>query len=74
LFRPPVIVNDDSIPWLLLKSVRNEGEGILAEVTFVQRVNTVGGLAPKEPGNKIGDVAKSPYTADYFFYRQSNQP
>jgi hypothetical protein len=73
LFRPPVIVDENSIPWLLLKSVHNEGEGILAEVTFVQRVNTLGGLAPKEPGTKIGDVAKAPYTADYFFYRSSNQ-
>jgi hypothetical protein len=72
LFHPPVTVDENSIPWLLLKSVHNEGTGILAEVTFIQRVNTVGGLAPRAPGNKIGDVANVPYTADYFFYRQSN--
>jgi len=72
LFHPPVTVDVNSIPWLLLKSVRNEGNGILADVTFIQRVNTVGGLAPRTPGIKIGDVANVPYTADYFFYRQSN--
>lgn len=72
LFHPPVTVDPNSIPWLLLKAVHNEGNGILAEVTFVQRVNTFGGLPPTEPGIKVGDVAKVPYTADYFFYRKSN--
>ncbi len=59
-----------AIPWLLLKAVDSDGPGVLDGVTYIQRVNTVGGLAPSEPGEFPGDVARVPYTADYFFYRQ----
>jgi hypothetical protein len=60
----------DAIPWLLLGAVDSDGPGIFDRVTYIQRVNTVGGLAPTEPGELPGDVARVPYTADYFFYRQ----
>lgn len=60
----------DSIPWLLLGAVFTEGPGIFQDVTFIQRVNTVGGKAPTEPGAFPGEIAKVPYTADYFFYRK----
>ena len=61
----------DAIPWLLLASVpeSTEGPGIFADVTYIQRVNTVGGKAPAAPGSFAGEVARVPYTADYFFYR-----
>jgi Protein of unknown function (DUF3455) len=59
----------DAIPWLLLRAVFNEGPGIFHRVTFIQRVNTVGGIAPTDPGNFIGEVVRVPYTAEYFFYR-----
>jgi hypothetical protein len=59
----------DAIPWLLLGAVSNEGPGIFARVTFIQRVNTVGGKAPTEPGDFQGEEASVPYTAEYFFYR-----
>ena len=61
----------DSIPWLLLKAT-SSGPGIFQGVTFVQRVNTVGGIAPDEPGDFVGDIAEVPYTADYFFYRSQH--
>jgi len=60
----------DAIPWLRLRAVESDGPGIFHRVTYIQRVNTVGGLAPSEPGEFPGDVARVPYTADYFFYRQ----
>jgi hypothetical protein len=62
-----------AIPWLLLASVPEltEGPGIFADVTYIQRVNTVGGNAPTEPGNSVGEIARVPYTADYFFYHQA---
>jgi hypothetical protein len=68
------IVDTNSIPWVLLSAVpdRTHGPGIFADTTFVQRVNTVGGKAPFENGAFVGQVFRSPYTADYFFYRQSN--
>jgi len=62
--------NPDAIPWLLLAAVDSDGPGVLDGVTYIQRVNTVGGLAPSEPGEFPGDVARVPYAADYFFYRQ----
>ena len=64
-----------AIPWLLLASVPEltEGPGIFADVTYIQRVNTVGGNAPTEPGNSVGEFARVPYTADYFFYHQAGQ-
>ena len=62
----------DSIPWLLLEAVYTEGPGIFERVTYIQRVNTVGGKAPTDPGNAVGDEARVPYSAEYFFYRKSN--
>ena len=69
---PPLIVDTDAIPWLLLRAVTTEGPGILADTTFIHRVNTRGGRAPSVDGTVIGQVARVPYTADYFFYRASN--
>jgi hypothetical protein len=59
----------DAIPWLLLAAVTSEGPGIFHRVTSIQRVNTVGGIAPADPGNFSGEVVRVPYTAEYFFYR-----
>lgn len=58
-----------AIPWLLLQAVSNEGPGIFNSVTYVQRLNTAGGLAPTAPGSFVGAVVEVPYTAEYFFYR-----
>ena len=71
---PRITVDPNAIPWLLLGAVpaNTEGPGIFARTTYIQRVNTVGGKAPSEAGIVVGQVARVPYTADYFFYRQSN--
>lgn len=58
-----------SIPWLLLHQVSTEGPGIFAQVTYIQRVNTKGGLAPIAPGASIGVTAQIPYTTEYVFAR-----
>jgi hypothetical protein len=69
-----VTVDPDAIPWLLLQAVeeRTHGPGIFANTTYIQRVNTTGGKAPSANGTVVGQVARVPYTADYFFYRQTN--
>jgi len=67
-----IIVDQTAIPWVRLVPVRTVGPGVFADVTFIQRINTVGGKAPETNGTVIGQVAKVPYTADYFFYRASN--
>jgi len=73
---PPTLVTVDrtAIPWLRLAAVKEltHGPGIFANTTFIQRVNTVGGKEPSVAGTVIGQVASIPYSADYFFYRRSN--
>ena len=63
----------DAIAWLLLRAASAEGPGIFGKVTFIQRVNTVGGNAPNVPGEFLGQMARVPYTADYFFYHKAGQ-
>ena len=62
-----------AIAWLLLKQIRTEGRGLFGKVDFIQRVNTVGGLAPSTPGAVDGEIRESAYTAEYYFYRAKNQ-
>jgi len=74
LAKPPVTVDRDAIPWLLLSAVPTgtQGPGIFADTSYIQRVNTTGGNAPSVDGTFIGQVARVPYTADYFFYRKTD--
>ena len=62
----------NAIPWLLLETVSNDGPGIFDRVTYIQRVNTTGGLAPASPGSFAGEEARVPYTTEYYFYRAAN--
>jgi Protein of unknown function (DUF3455) len=44
----------------------------LSETTFIQRLNTSGGVAPSTgctQSTDVGQMALVPYTADYFFYK-----
>jgi hypothetical protein len=58
-----------AIAWLLLQKVSTEGPGIFDRVTYIQRVNTAGGLPPTGPGPFIGAEEDVPYTAEYYFHR-----
>lgn len=62
-------VDSTAIDWILLSKTRSEGPGIFESVTYVQRVNTTGGLAPSTPGTTNGEQKEVPYTAEYYFYR-----
>lgn len=63
----------DAIPWLLLTARSVGPDGSFSKVTSVQRVNTVGGAAPKTGCSpvSVGQVARVPYTADYYFLTTS---
>ncbi len=61
-----------AISWLLLKGASTSTPGIFNGVTYIQRVNTVGGLAPTTPGAAVDQVVEVPYTTDYYFYRAGN--
>src|SRR5262245_1279864 len=67
-----VTVNTNAIPWLLLAKKSTDGNGIFADVTYVQRVNTFEGLPPSTRGTTAGQIARVGYTAEYYFYRRSN--
>jgi hypothetical protein len=59
-----------AIPWLLL-AARNDGPpGLFSRVSSVQRVNTVGGLAPATGCSRdtAGTAVRVAYTADYHFF------
>ena len=58
----------NAVQWLSL-SAKSSGAGVLDGVTFVQRVNTVGGKAPSTGGTVTGQEIRVPYSAEYFFYR-----
>lgn len=62
-------VDPSAVQWLLLEAVSTSGSGIFGKVSFVQRVNTVGGIAPAAAGLTVGDEARMPYTTEYYFYR-----
>jgi hypothetical protein len=61
-----------AISWLLLKGASTDTTGIFNGVTYIQRVNTVGGLAPNAPGKFVDQMVEVPYTTDYYFYRAKN--
>jgi hypothetical protein len=64
--------NQNSIQCLRLQSIGNEegptGGKFLAKTTFVQRLNTSGGLAPTTACT-VGQTQLQPYEADYVFFR-----
>jgi hypothetical protein len=65
---PNAMVNhDDAIPELLLQATEHHGAGQFGSVTYVQRLATKGGLAPKGPCASAAQVSV-PYSASYFFY------
>jgi len=74
-----VTVDQTAIAWLLLDRVGSlngpTGGDKLTGTTFVQRLNTTGGLAPSTGCSSLTDVGNQAfvdYTADYFFYKKAD--
>jgi Protein of unknown function (DUF3455) len=65
----------DSIPWLLVTVVSRSGEGMLAHVTSIQRVNTKGGKAPASgcDAAHVDQEHRAHYSADYVFFAPARQ-
>ena len=58
-----------AIPWLLLRATSNQGDGVLAQVDFIQRLETRGGVAPTGTCDPAEDSTVAvPYRARYVFY------
>jgi len=63
----------NAIPWLLLRATPTTpgGAGLLGRTTFIQRINTTGGVAPSTgcDAAHVGATTSVFFTADYYFYR-----
>jgi hypothetical protein len=74
----PDFVARGAIPWLLLQVVGAQegptGGDKLTATTFIQRLNTLGGVAPSTGCTRstVGNKALVPYEADYFFYKHGD--
>jgi hypothetical protein len=64
------IAPDTSISWLLVEVVAHKGNGLFSDVSFINRINTHGGLPPLSgcDSNHMGSERGVAYTADYIFY------
>ena len=58
-----------AIPWLLLRAKAHDGAGAFSTVTYVQRLDTVGGVAPTDGCERSAANTERPveYTATYVF-------
>ena len=72
-----VTVDPTAIPWVRLSAASPaagpDGDRLVA-TTYVQRINTRGGLAPPASActaATAGAVAEVPYTADYYFWKRT---
>ena len=60
--------NPGAVPLLRLEAVDTSGSGIFAPLSFIQRLATVGGVAPTGACPLVGLRLPVPYQADYVFY------
>lgn len=61
-----------AIPLQLVEAAPATGKGDLVGVTHIQRINTVGGVAPSDPcdASKVGTKKTVGYSADYVFFKK----
>jgi hypothetical protein len=82
--KPENVSNDSNyveagaIPWLLVTIAGRQdgptGGNRLSNTTYIQRLNTHGGVAPSTGCAVMGDLGRMafvPYTTDYYFYKSS---
>jgi hypothetical protein len=68
-----------AVAWLLVTAVGSQdgpnGGDTLTHTTFIQRLNTAGGLAPSvgcTSSADVGNQAFVPYSADYYFFKAAD--
>lgn len=63
--------NAGAIPLQLVQAAPATGTGAMQGVTYIQRLNTVGGVAPQEAcaASSAGQRRQVKYEADYVFYK-----
>jgi hypothetical protein len=75
-----VTVDPSAIPWLLVAAASTasgpDGDRLTA-TTFIQRINTTGGLPPAAAdcnATTVGTAREIAYTADYLFWKATGGP
>ena len=61
------VPRDHAVPELLLKATATRGEGMFGSVSYIQRLDTKGGVAPTGTCTQGAQVGV-PYSATYLFY------
>jgi hypothetical protein len=72
---PSLDPKGDSVDWLKLEAIANEGNGLFSKVTFIQRLYTDGGKAPSGSCDQKQDATEIlvEYSAQYLFYGPSTE-
>jgi hypothetical protein len=68
----PAFVAPGAIPWFLLRVTGSQAGPVgstLSPATFIQRINTSGGVTPTDGCATAGAIRFVPYEADYVFYK-----
>lgn len=65
--------NPSAVAWLLIPKKDGDTTGTLGGVSYVQRIDTVGGQPPATgcETTSVGATVKIPYSATYIFYRDA---
>ena len=64
-----------AIPWLVLRVTARDGAGVFAEVAYIVRAHTVGGIAPLtgcDAAHQAAEV-RVPYSATYAFFSSATR-
>ena len=63
-----------AIPLQLVQTEPTSGAGTFVGTTYIQRINTVGGVAPAAPcdAGRVGTKQTVSYSADYVFYKSGS--
>lgn len=61
----------NAIPLQLVKANPSTGSGVMTDITYIQRLNTMGGVAPSDScaADNVGAKKLVKYQADYLFYK-----
>jgi Protein of unknown function (DUF3455) len=60
-----------AIPWIVLHAKSHTGDGVMADVQYIVRTRTEGGVAPASgcDASHVGTEVRVPYSAIYLFFR-----
>ena len=55
----------NSAAWVLFKVIKKSNQGAVSKLSYIQRVHTHAGTPPATPPERMGQIARVPYYAQY---------